>query len=576
MNDEVKLLIVDDEPRNLDALEVMLQSSGCALIRATSSDEALLAMLQHQFAAMILDIRMPGMSGIELARLVKQRKRTRDVPILFLTAHLVDDDDVLRGYDAGAVDYLSKPVNGDILRSKIGVFVDLYKKTRELASLNDTLQNEISERKNAQEALQQANQELELRVRERTAALTIAHNNAVDSEERLRTAMDIARMAAWEWDLTSNTVTWSTDPEALFGFPQGSFGPDRRIINVMHRDDQERVHRAVEAAFAGHGYECEYRVARPNGSIVWIAERGRVLKDGDGLAVKLVGFSRDISTQREAELERERLLASERRARDEAERQSRIKDEFLATLSHELRTPMNTILGWLNILNSGQAPDPEMALKVIERNAKAQAQLIEDLLQMNLLSLGTARLELSSVDVRAAIESAVQNLQPAATAKRITIDVVVEEGVPAMTADSGRVQQILWNLLHNAVKFTPHSGRVEVRANHLDGIVRIVVSDNGSGIPPEFLPHVFERFRQADSSPSRKTFGLGLGLSIAKHLVELHGGSIEAASDGLGCGASFTVDLPLRLGTRAAVQSSVVGRQSSANEISADESPQIH
>jgi signal transduction histidine kinase len=278
-----------------------------------------------------------------------------------------------------------------------------------------------------------------------------------------------------------------------------------------------------------------------------------VLKDADGLAVKLVGFSRDISTQREAELERERLLASERRARDEAERQSHIKDEFLATLSHELRTPMNTILGWLNILNNGQAPDPAMALQVIERNAKAQAQLIEDLLQMNLLSLGTARLELSSVDVRAAIESAAQNLQPAASAKRITIDVSVEEGLPAMTADSGRVQQILWNLLHNAVKFTTHDGRVDVRARLLDGgIVRIVVSDNGSGIPPEFLPHVFERFRQADSSPTRKTFGLGLGLSIAKHLVELHGGSIEAASDGLGCGAQFTVDLPLRLGTRKA------------------------
>jgi DNA-binding response OmpR family regulator len=174
LNQDVKILIVDDETRNLDALEVMLEPTGCSLVRASSADEALLAMLRHEFAAMILDIRMPGISGIELANLVKQRRRTQNVPILFLTAHLVEDEDILRGYGVGAVDYLSKPVKADILRSKINVFIELYRKTRALALLNEELQRQIDARQKAQEALQQINQELELRVAERTAALTIA------------------------------------------------------------------------------------------------------------------------------------------------------------------------------------------------------------------------------------------------------------------------------------------------------------------------------------------------------------------------------------------------------------------
>ena len=220
MSDAEKILIVDDDERNLDVLEAMLENSGCTFVRAQSADEALLALMHHEFAAMILDIRMPGMSGIELANLVKQRRRTQDVPILFLTAHLVDDSDVLRGYSVGAVDYLSKPVNGNILRSKVGVFVDSYRKTRALAELNAQLQTQISERRQAQEALEHVNQELELRVAERTAALTVAHRGVRENEERLRMAMDVAQIAAWEWDVRSGHVTWSTDPEATVRFSE--------------------------------------------------------------------------------------------------------------------------------------------------------------------------------------------------------------------------------------------------------------------------------------------------------------------------------------------------------------------
>jgi len=548
MSEDVKVLIVDDEPRNLDALEVLLSSSGCALVRAHSADEALLAMLRHEFAAMIFDIRMPRMGGIELANLVKQRRRTQDVPIIFLTAHSTEDEDVLRGYDVGAVDYLSKPVSANILCSKVSVFVDLYRKTRALARLNDELQREVAARQKAQEALQQVNQELERRVADRTAALTVAHRGVKENEERLRMAMDVAEIAAWEWDVASGRMTWSAEPETLFGFPPGSFGDDHRMVNMLHPDDRQRVQDAIEAAMmAGSTYECEYRIVRPDGGTVWITERGRVLHAESGRVDKLVGVSRDISAQRRAELAREQALVSERRARDEAERQSRIKDEFLATLSHELRTPMNAILGWLSVLAKGSAvKDPDQAMAVIQRNAQVQAKLIEDLLEMNKLTSGTVRLETAPLDVGAAIDATLESLKPTADAKGVHLAVARESTLPRIHADGRRVQQILWNLLHNAVKFTRAGGRVDVTTTAAEGCVRIVVKDTGQGIPPDFLPYVFDRFRQADPSTTRGTWGLGLGLSIAKHLVELHGGSIEAESPGLDAGATFSVELPMR------------------------------
>ena len=543
--DDARILIVDDDARNLDALEVMLESSGCSFVRAQSGDEALIAMLQYDFAAIILDIRMPGMNGIELAHLVKQRRRTRDVPILFLTAHLVDDADVLRGYGVGAVDYLSKPLNADILRSKVAVFVELFRKTRQLAAINAALQTEAVERHRAQQALAQANQELELRVAERTAALTVAHRGVRENEERLRLAMDVAQMAAWEWDVDAGRITWSTDPEALFGFPAGAFGPELRVTRAVHPEDKARVEAAVSSALATGLYECEYRVVRPSAAVVWVTERGQVLRRGDGTVEKIVGVSRDVSAQRRAEQEGERLLVREREARDEAERQSRFKDEFLATLSHELRTPINAILGWLSILSRGEAVrDPAKAIAVIQRNAQMQAKLIEDLLEMNKLTSGTARLDVALVDVKSTVDNALQALQPTAEAKGIRLTADIDPAVPQMAADGRRLQQVIWNLVHNAIKFTPDQGGVEVAVTRTSTSVQIRVTDNGQGISPDFLPYVFDRFRQADSSATRGAWGLGIGLSIAKHIVELHGGTIVATSGGSGQGSTFIVHLP--------------------------------
>jgi signal transduction histidine kinase len=403
-NMDVKILLVDDYRANLDALEAMLESSGCTLVRAESADEALLALLRNEFAAMILDIKMPVTNGIELARLVKQRKRTEHIPILFLTAHSVDEQDVLLGYGAGAVDYLSKPINAEILRSKVAVFVELFRKTSALARLNDALETQIAERLKAQAALEVANEELERRVQERTMAL--------------------------------------------------------------------------------------------------------------------------------------------REAKEEAERQSRMKDEFVATVSHELRTPMNVILGWLHLLTSGKSTTTAGALEAIQRSARLQAQLIDDLLDLNRLTAGQVQLDVTTVDIASMARASVQALHPIADANGVQLAVSIDPAVTVVIGDSGRLQQILWNLLNNAIRFNRPGGRIDVHVRPNCRGMQISVADTGRGIAAASLPHVFEKFWQEDSSTTRAAGGLGLGLAISKHLVELHGGDIEASSPGEGLGATFVVRLP--------------------------------
>jgi signal transduction histidine kinase/DNA-binding response OmpR family regulator len=539
-----EVLIVDDQPRNLDALESMLSTLDCVFVRAETADQALLSLLRHDFAAIILDIQMPGMSGIDLAKLIKQRKRSQHVPILFLTAHLIDETDVMLGYDVGGVDYLSKPINPNILRSKVSAFIELFRKTRALSLLNDALQREVAERERAQQALEHVNADLERRVQERTAALTRAHQGVRENEERLRMAMDVGRIGAWEWQLPTGQMTWSADPAVLFNFPPGSLGEDQRLFRRLHEEDKPRVEAAVARALESGSYEVEYRAVRPDGTVVWIAERSRIVRDDDGLVTRLVGVSRDITAEREAERERERLLHEARAARDEAERESRLKDEFLATLSHELRTPMNAVLGWLAILESGKPiRDIHAALAVIRRNSELQARLIDDLLDMNRLLSGNFTMEIGDVDIASMLQTAMQALGPTADARRVKLIAAVDGG-GAIRADARRLQQVFWNLLHNAVKFTPNGGRVELRLQRGPGMVQISVADNGRGISSGFLPHVFDRFRQQDASPTRESSGLGLGLSIAKHLVEMHGGTIEAFSAGVGQGARFVVTLP--------------------------------
>ncbi|OLD14306.1 MAG: hypothetical protein AUJ01_14045 [Acidobacteria bacterium 13_1_40CM_3_65_5] len=247
-------------------------------------------------------------------------------------------------------------------------------------------------------------------------------------------------------------------------------------------------------------------------------------------------------------------LAGEQRARRETEEASRLKDEFLMTVSHELRTPLTAIAGWAQMLESGILDDRQKtaAVQAIARNARMQTRLVEDLLDMSRIIGGKLRLDLRSINVEDVIHQAVESVQPAADAKQVVLDTVVDPATVPIVADPERLQQVLWNLLSNAIKFTPSGGRVEARLEPSDGAIDIVVRDTGAGISPEFLPHVFERFRQADVGSRRRHGGLGLGLAIVRHLVELHGGTVSADSEGEGRGATFRVRLPVRAKVPAA------------------------
>jgi signal transduction histidine kinase len=253
------------------------------------------------------------------------------------------------------------------------------------------------------------------------------------------------------------------------------------------------------------------------------------------------------AAQAEADRHRAALLAQEQTARRAAEDLNRAKDEFIATVSHELRTPLNALIGWVAMLKTGrlEADRQAHALEVIERNARAQAQLIDDLLDMSRVIRGALRLELEPIDAAAALETAVDALRPTADARQVAIRADAPRGVAVISADRARLQQMLWNVLSNALKFTPPGGRVDARIAVQGNDVVIRVSDNGEGIAPEFLPHVFDRFRQESTDTKRTHSGLGLGLSLVRHLTELHGGTIVAASDGKGRGATFTISLPL-------------------------------
>ena len=247
--------------------------------------------------------------------------------------------------------------------------------------------------------------------------------------------------------------------------------------------------------------------------------------------------------------EKASLLAEAQRARREAEAANRTKDEFLATLSHELRTPLTSIVGWTKMLRSGQL-DPETtarAIETIDRNARAQSQLISDILDISRIVSGKLRLNVRPVDLTPVVEAALDTVRPSAEAKGIRVQAVLDPAAGPVSGDADRLQQVVWNLLANAIKFTPRHGRVQVRLARIDSHVELRVEDTGVGIAPEFVPHVFELFRQRDGSPSRQHGGLGLGLALVKHLVELHGGSVECASPGEGLGAVFSVKLPLMI-----------------------------
>lgn len=333
-------------------------------------------------------------------------------------------------------------------------------------------------------------------------------------------------------------TSWNKGAERIFGYtPDEAIGqPVSMLIPADHADEEPNIIARLRRGDRIEHYET-VRV-RKDGTLVDISLTVSPIVGADGTILGASKIARDISEGKRAAKESERLYL-------EAQASNRLKDEFLATVSHELRTPLTSILGWASLLRSGKVPAAEVTkyLDTIERNARAQAQLIDDLLDVSRIISGKIRVDVRSLDPNSFIEAAIEAVKPAAEAKGIRLQKIMDTGVVSVSGDPVRLQQVVWNLLSNAIKFTPKGGRVQIRLERVNSHIEIIVSDNGMGISPEFLPYVFDRFRQADQRTTRHHSGLGLGLAIVRHLVELHGGSVRAESPGEGQGSTFTVQL---------------------------------
>ncbi|WP_143855667.1 hybrid sensor histidine kinase/response regulator, partial [Nostoc sp. 'Peltigera membranacea cyanobiont' 232] len=368
-----------------------------------------------------------------------------------------------------------------------------------------------------------------------------------ESEEQFRNMADNAPFMVWVTDIASYCTYLSKSWYDFTGQTE-EMGLGFGWLNAVHPEDYDDAKNIfLEANSYCSAFRMEYRLRRKDGVYRWTIDAANPWFGVDGQFKGYIGSVIDITERKVAEAERDRLLQLEQAARTEAERANRIKDEFLAVLSHELRSPLNPILGWARLLQTREFHQAEIkkAIATIERNAKLQAQLIEDLLDVSRILQGKLNLNMFPVNLVLVIEAGLETVRLAVEAKDIQIKTMLDASLAHVLGDSGRLQQVIWNLLSNAVKFTPEGGKIAIRLERIDTQAQITVSDTGKGINPEFIPYVFEYFRQADSTTTRRSGGLGLGLAIVRHLIELHGGTIWAESLGEGQGAIFTVRLPL-------------------------------
>lgn len=369
-----------------------------------------------------------------------------------------------------------------------------------------------------------------------------------ESEEKLKAITDTMPQIVWSTRADGYHDYFNERWYEYTGMPRtGDQGFNWK--DYLHPDDFERAQKVWNRSLeTGEIYEIEYRFRRAaDGEYRWFIGRAVPIKDQDGNITRWFGTCTDVDDQYRMMKEREELLESERTARAEAERAVRQKDEFVATLSHELRAPLNAILGWTQIIKKSEPEDPTLqkGLTVIERNVRTQEQLISDLFDMNRIVAGKMRLDIGQVDISQVIENATESISHAAAAKNIQVQTLIDSSTVNILGDKERLQQVFWNLLSNAVKFTPKNGHINVLVKRVESHLQITVADDGEGIEPEFLAFMFDRYRQADGTTTRKHGGLGIGLSIVKNIIELHGGRIAVASEGKGKGTTFIVRLPI-------------------------------
>ena len=381
----------------------------------------------------------------------------------------------------------------------------------------------------------------------RFAAAAYEVSAALDSLGQLAAIVESSDDAIMSKDLNGIIQTWNAGAEKLYGYTaQEAIGQSVTMLFPPDRLDEETdILERIRRGERINNYETIRRCK--DGALRNISLTISPIIGAQGQIIGASKIVRDISERKRAEAEREKLLVSELEARQQAESANRVKDEFLATISHELRTPLNAIIGWTSILTGGRLDEQSTArgLATIARNAKLQNELISDLLDVSRIITGQLRLETGVVDLLPVINTAAESISPAAEKKEVELRLMLDPTAGMVSGDPERLQQVFSNLLTNAIKFTSRGGRVDVQLKREDTSVVIDISDTGEGIDPEFLPHIFDRFRQAEGCTSRQHTGLGLGLAIARHLVEAHGGVVAAASDGIGKGATFTLRFPL-------------------------------
>jgi signal transduction histidine kinase/DNA-binding response OmpR family regulator len=501
--------------------------------------ESLLEQLAHrQPRLLIFDAQLPGISGIEVCRFVRERFDALTLPVLFLTAH-ESAADVIDVLAAGANDYVRKPYDPGELRARVRT---------------------LSRVASSQEAVAASVRRAQL-----AADIGLALTTGSSLDDELRVCADaisrhlgaaIARI--WTRDQKAQVLELRASAGSGGAVAPTLGAADARRIaeqgsphttNDVLRDgvlaDREWTRHEGITAFAGFPLVVDRRSV----GVVLMYGR-RAFPDAVLADLTTVAHTIAIAIDRaHAEAARMRLLASERTARQEAERSNQGKDEFLSMVSHELRTPLNAVLGWSRMLSQmltrGDVVPSTMrrGLETIERNAVAQVQLIEDLLDVSRITTGKLRLDVRSINLARVVEAALDSLRPAADAKGQRVECVLDREVPVIKGDAGRLQQVVWNLVSNAIKFTPKGGTIGIVLRRADGEIELSVADSGQGIAPDFLPHIFERFEQQDASAGRRHGGLGLGLAICRHIVELHGGTVRAHSEGEGKGATFVVTL---------------------------------
>jgi PAS domain S-box-containing protein len=489
------ILVVDDNPAGRYATSRVLRAAGFKVLEAATGNDGV--KLAPRTDLIVLDVNLPDISGFEVCRQIRAFNGTARMPVIHLSATFVKDTDKVLGLEAGADGYLTHPVEPPVLVATVNAFLRARR---------------------AEDEMRQSEAKFKAIFDQAPSGILLVSNDLVYLEANPAMCAILRRPR-----------------EDIIGRHNSSFVP------AGYEQDATAITRTIEERGSWRG---AFPLIRDNGTHVELEwSIGRF----SGVPDVLLVIVNDITERKAHELERERLLAAEKLARTEAESANRLKDEFLATLSHELRTPLNAIVGWSQLLKRGDSTPEDIAegLDAIDRSAKSQAQLIDDLLDVSRIISGKVRLDIRQIDAAETIRAALETTSHAAQAKQLFLQQDLDPSAGMIHADPDRLQQIVWNLVNNAVKFTPSRGTIRVTLARDQSQAVITVSDNGQGIALEFLPHIFERFRQQDATTKRNQGGLGLGLAIVKHLVEMHGGTIAAQSEGANKGAAFTVRLPI-------------------------------